>query len=150
MAEDRLSQKRRFTKGSMLYLEDAANHRYLPLEVASARLHKNVYLVKFKQYDHIQDVERFKGSLLKIKADQLIDLEEHEYYYHDIIGCEVLSESGEYLGEIKEILHPGANDVWVCKRPKGKDLLIPYIEDVVLQVDVQARTIRIRLLEGML
>lgn len=140
----------RFAPGSKLYLEDKITEAMLPLEVAAARAHKNVYLIKFKQFNHINEVERLKGSLLKIADDQFMELEEHEFYYHDIIGCDVVDENGEYLGRIKEILHPGANDVWVCQRPKGKDLLIPYIEDVVLEVNVQAKKITIQLLEGML
>lgn len=140
----------RFAQGSLLYLEDIPDKQYLPLEVVNGRKHKNVYIIKFKQFNHISEVEPLKGKKLKIKQDQLLVLEENEYYYHEIIGCEVYEESGEKLGVIHEILHPGANDVWVCKRPNGKEILIPYIEDVVLDVDVESKKIRIHLMEGML
>jgi len=68
----------------------------------------------------------------------------------DIVGCSVVNEDGEALGTIADILKPGANDVWVVKRPKGKEWLLPVIDDVVLAVDVAARTVKVRLMEGLL
>lgn len=58
--------------------------------------------------------------------------------------------NGSYLGSIKEILSPGANDVWVVEREKGKDVLIPYIEEVVKEVDVSAEKVVIEPMEGLL
>ncbi len=78
------------------------------------------------------------------------ELAEGEYYYHEVIGCKVVTENGEELGTITEILSPGANDVWVIKRPKGQDLLIPYIDDIVLQVNVEQKQVTIHVMEGLL
>ncbi|GAA3323527.1 hypothetical protein GCM10020331_047760 [Ectobacillus funiculus] len=60
-----------------------------------------------------------------MSEDQLGKLAENEYYYHEIIDCKVVSEDGEELGVVTEILSPGANDVWVVKRPNGKRSLYP-------------------------
>ena len=68
--------------------------------------------------------------------DQLQELEEGEYYLHEIVGCKVVTTAGEELGTVKEILSPGANDVWVVKGERGKEHLIPYIEDIVKKVDI--------------
>ncbi len=78
------------------------------------------------------------------------ELPDGEFYYHEIVGCTVVTEEGETLGEITEILSPGANDVWVVKRPKGKPLLLPYIDDVILDVDVEGKKVTARLMEGLL
>lgn len=139
----------RFTEGETLYAVKE-NEQPLPLTIDGHRIHKNYDLLHFKGYDNINDVEHFKWAYLKITEEQLTDLAEEEYYYYEIIGCAVYTSAGEHLGVIKEILSPGANDVWVVKQEKGKDILIPYIKDVVIQVDVPARKVVIEPMEGLL
>ena len=118
----------------------------------SARRHKNFILLTFEGYNNINLVESFKEGMLKVTKDQLIDdeLEENEYYYFEIIGCKVYSEEGEHLGEITDILETGANDVWELKDLKGKKYYIPYIEDVVKEIDVDEKKITIHVMEGLL
>ncbi|MCR8845422.1 ribosome maturation factor RimM [Paenibacillus sp. SC116] len=140
----------RFAKNSQLFIVNEAKQLHLPVTVEKAREHKKSYIVKMKEYDNINDVEKYKGCLLKVSEDQQVKLEKNEFYYRDIIGCRVVSDEGEELGVIKEILSPGANDVWVVKRPKGSDLLLPYIEDVVLDINVQDKLVKVHLMEGLL
>ncbi|MFC5448314.1 ribosome maturation factor RimM [Paenibacillus aestuarii] len=139
----------RFAKGSELIIVDAHN-KQTPVTVGTSRLHKNMYIVQFTQHSNINDVEKFKGSLLKVEGKFQQPLEEGEYYYHEIIGCKVITEEGEELGLIKEVLTPGANDVWVVALPKGKELLLPVIDDVILDVNVADKTIRVHVMEGLL
>ncbi|MFC4557093.1 ribosome maturation factor RimM [Virgibacillus kekensis] len=139
----------RFKPGNILYLTQG-NKQIVELEVASHRQHKGFDLLQFKGYENINDVEHFKGDLLNIKEEQLTDLDEDEFYYHEIIGCEVYLDNGEKLGTIKEILSPGANDVWVVKQQKGKDILVPYIEDVVKEVEPEDGKVIIKPMEGLL
>jgi 16S rRNA processing protein RimM len=77
-------------------------------------------------------------------------LPEGEYYFRDIVGCSVVSDESQLLGTVKDILSTGANDIWVVKMPNGKELLIPVIDDVVLNVDIAERKITVHLLEGLL
>ncbi|MFD1850404.1 ribosome maturation factor RimM [Oceanobacillus bengalensis] len=139
----------RFQVGETVYLEKE-NGENIELVIDGHRIHKGFDLIHFKGYDNINDVEKHKGTYLKITEEQLTELEEDAYYYHEIIGCNVVTTSGEVLGIIKEILSPGANDVWVIKRPKSKDLLIPYIEDVVKNIDISEKKIVIEPMEGLL
>lgn len=139
----------RFEVGGTLFLV-RENEASVELEIDSHRVHKGFDLLQFKGIDNISDVEHYKGAFLRITEDQLTDLEEDEYYYHEIIGCDVYLNSGEKLGVIREILSPGANDVWVMKQEKGKDVLIPYIEEVVKQIDVAANKVIIEPMEGLL
>ncbi|SFB20242.1 16S rRNA processing protein RimM [Lentibacillus halodurans] len=139
----------RFEKGNRLILQKE-NGQELELEIDGHRIHKGFDLVHFKDYDNINDVEHFKGRYLTISKHQLTELDENEFYYHEIIGSHVYLTNGEYIGAIKEILAPGANDVWVVQREKGKDVLVPYIEDVVKQVDVSAEKVVIEPMEGLL
>ncbi|AXI09061.1 ribosome maturation factor RimM [Oceanobacillus sp. 143] len=139
----------RFAVGEKVYIAKE-NGTLLELTIDGHRMHKGFDLIHFEGYNNINDVEHFKGSKLQIAEEQQKELDEHEFYYHEIIGCEVLTISGDKLGVIKEILSPGANDVWVVKQEKGKDLLIPYIEEVVKEIDVETKKIVIEPMEGLL
>ncbi len=140
----------RFRKGSRLVLFQPEGAARMSVEIEAARQHKNVYIVKLKGLDSIDDVEKYKGWMLKVTEDQLVDLPDDQYYYHEIIGCHVVTDQGEELGTITDILTTGANDVWVVERPKRKPVLIPVIDDVLLGVDVPNKQVRIHLMEGML
>lgn len=141
----------RFGIGSRLVLTDAQNGTSeLRVQVESARLHKNVYIVKFKGYDNINDILPYKGWMIKVSDEERKPLDEGEYYYHQIVGCRVITDEGEELGTIGEILAPGANHVWVVERPKGKPVLLPVIDDVILNVDVEARQVRVHIMEGLI
>lgn len=126
------------------------NHAPLTLTIKTHRKHKNFDLLIFEGFPNINDVEPFRNGILKITEDQLTDLEEDEFYYHEIIGLTVLDETGQELGKIKEILSPGANDVWVVQRVKQKDALLPYIESVVKKVDITNGVVHVELPEGLL
>jgi 16S rRNA processing protein RimM len=140
----------RFQKGSKLLLVDAALKKELSVVVESGRPQRNVYIVKFSGLNDINEAETLKGWLIKVNAEDLLELEEDEYYYHEILGCRVLTEEGQELGLITEILTPGANDVWVVTPPQGKGILIPVIDDVLLHVDVAEKVVTIRLMEGLI
>ena len=87
---------------------------------------------------------------MKVDSENISELEENEFYFHEIIGCRVFDENNTLLGEVVEILTPGANDVWVIKGENGKEILIPYIADVVKNVDVQNKKIDIEIMEGLI
>jgi 16S rRNA processing protein RimM len=140
----------RFQKGSKLILVDAEQKMKITVEVESGRLQRNVYIVKFVGFNDINQVEKYKGWMIKVSAADLLELEEDQYYYHEIIGCSVETEEGDTLGTITDILTPGANDVWVVTRPAGKPVLLPVIDDVVLQVDVAAKVVRVHIMEGLI
>lgn len=141
-------KEERFKKGSQLYID--FNGEYIEVVVATHREHKGADLLKFKHLNSINDVEKYKGCALLVSGEDLEELEENEFYYFEIIGCTVKSTEGEEIGKITEILETGANDVWVVKRPNQKDALIPYIEDVVKFVDIDAKEVIIEVLEGLL
>lgn len=138
----------RFKKGSQLVIDFNGDH--IEVTVATHRVHKGADLLKFKHLNSINDVEKFKGCTLLVSADELDELDENEFYYFEIIGCQVVTTDDEVIGEISEILETGANDVWVVKRPGQKDALIPYIEDVVKSVDIESKKVTINVLEGLL
>ncbi|WP_309121310.1 ribosome maturation factor RimM [Paenibacillus sp.] len=142
--------EQRFKSGAGLLLVSPDEAKTMPLTVVTARPQKTVYIVKFKEFDNINQAEPYKGWSLKVSAEERAKLDRDEFYFHDIIGCDVRTEEGEAVGVVTDILRPGANDVWVVKRTNGKTAYIPYIADVVLDVDVAGKVVTIRLMEGLL
>lgn len=139
----------RFASGSELYLTSASGNMRTPVEVTNARRHKNMYIVRFAQFTDINEVEQYKGGSVLIAGENREPLPEGEYYYNEIIGCQVITDEDEQLGEITDIITTGANDVWVVTPDKGKDILLPVIDDVILAVDVQAKRVKVHLMEGL-
>jgi len=137
----------RFAKGAQLFI--AFNGEHVEVEIENHRMNKNLDLLKFKGIDSINDVEKYKGCELLVDGSELGELDENEFYYHEIIGCTVSTVEDEVLGMIADVIQTGANDVWIVKQQGVKDLLIPYIDDVVKEVDIQAKTVKVELLEGM-
>ncbi|GAA0353461.1 ribosome maturation factor RimM [Alkalibacterium iburiense] len=119
------------------------------LTVRSHRVHKNFDLLTFENYYNINQVEKFVGGMLRISEDYLLELPDNTFYIHEVIGSRVIDDTGEEVGKVKEILSPGANDVWVIQRQNKKDLLIPYIESVVLDVDLENKVVTIHIMEGL-
>ena len=138
----------RFDKGNIVFIQKDGTD-WKPLTIRSSRTHKNNILLQFESYETLHDVEPLKNELLYIKEEQLTPLEEDEFYYFEIIGLEVETTDGEYIGRIDHILSPGANDGWVVKTKNNKEILIPYIEPVVKEVHIEEKKVIIEPMEGL-
>lgn len=141
----------RFGVGQKIVIMDG-NRVVANSSIIASRPHKGSYLIHLSGYDSINQVEPFKNMHLAIHESQQAPLEEGEYYYHQIIGSKVYTETGALLGSVKEILELGSNDVWVVQssRPGIKDALIPFIKDIVKEVDVVNKRIEIELMDGLI
>ncbi|WP_059104641.1 ribosome maturation factor RimM [Shouchella shacheensis] len=139
----------RYAAGSTLKIAPDARSDGVQVVVRSHRIHKNFDLLTFEGMNNINDVEGYKGQFLFVSKKDLSELEEHEFYHHEIVGCTVVSDEGEELGKVKEIFETGANDVWVVQRKGKKDLLLPYIEEAIKEVDVEERVIQVHVMEGL-
>jgi len=114
------------------------------------RLYKKKNIVmKFKYYDNADNVLKFKGRYIEVDTENIVKLEKGHYFIFQIIDCQVYSTEGEELGKVVEVLQPGGNDVYVVKGPGG-DILIPAIKDIVKNVDVENKIIRVDLPEGLI
>lgn len=140
----------RYKKGSVLYIFKQGQSEPLKVTVASHRQHKQFDLLTFEEINSLNEAEHLKESILKVEKENLGSLDEGEFYFHQIIGCEVYDEEDKLIGQIKEILTPGANDVWVIGRKGKKDALIPYIPSVVKNIDISSKTVHIEVLEGLI
>jgi len=138
---------KRFQKLKEIYIERTDMQLY---KVESVRYHKNFVLIKFEGVDSINDAELFKNATLKIDKKDGLPLAKDEYYIGDLFNLEVVTEEGRMLGEIVDIIYTGSNDVYVIKNKETqKELLIPAIKQVIKKVDLQQKTMIVRLLEGL-
>jgi 16S rRNA processing protein RimM len=119
------------------------------LEVENVRFSKNLALVKFKEYDSIDDVMAIRKGELYVDRADAIPLAEGEYFVGDIIGCKVLDENDTELGTVKEFIETGAHDVMLVKT-EGKDLMIPYCDPFILEKAPEEGYIRVHLIPGLL
>ena len=118
-------------------------------EVLSVRNAGGAIYLHFAGYDTPEKARILNGWLLKIPEAETVPLPDGSYYWFELIGMEVVSESGEKLGVIVDIFQTGSNDVYVLKKG-GKEFYIPATKEVIRQVDKKARRMTIRVLEGLL
>ena len=120
----------------------------LVCEVKSVRYAGGSPYLLFGGYDSPEKAKALNGWFLKVPREEAVPLPEGAYYWFELIGMEVVSESGEALGVIVDIFETGSNDVYIVKRD-GKEIYIPATKEVIRQVDKEAKRMTIRLLEGL-
>ena len=121
-----------------------------PLKIQTVRFFKNMVILKFEGYDDINAIERYKGMDLLIRRDQAVELGEGEHFIADLIGLMVITDEGQTLGRLKDVLQTGANDVYVISLEDGRELLLPAIKECVLDISFEKNVIKIHILEGLL
>ncbi len=137
----------RFKKIKQVILDTGKEQ--IELEVAGARFFKNLVILKFKGIDNINDVEQYRQKSLYVTRENAVPLGENEYFIADLIGLKVVSDEGEELGTLSDVLQTGANDVYVVSKENTPDLLIPAIRDCIRQVDIESGTMQVHLLAGL-
>lgn len=120
----------------------------IPLEVQGIKPAKKFVIVKFKGIDDINDIEKYKGAQLLVRREDAVELKDDEYYIADLLGMEVLTDGGE-RGTLKNVIETGANEVYVVEFETLGEVLIPAIHDCILDVDVEAGSMKVHLLEGL-
>lgn len=143
--------KQRFKVGSKLYLRKEGEAPTRQLTVSTARPHQQFWLVAFEDLTDINAVESFKGLQLCVPEDDLMRLPKGSYYIHHLIGLKVISDDGRQVGELVDVLTPGANDVYVIRGLlQPRDVLLPAIKECILDVDLEKREMKVHLMPGLL
>ncbi|AWX13613.1 ribosome maturation factor RimM [Mergibacter septicus] len=117
-------------------------------ELESWKHHNNDLIIKLKGVDDRETAQTLANIEIGVDLNQLPKLDEGEYYWHDLIDCQVINTTGYQMGTITEIMETGSNDVLVVraqiKDAFGKqERLIPYIDTVVKRVDLTTKTIEV-------
>jgi len=133
----------RFSAGGILFLKGQQYNIERCFKLSKGRLG-----LKLTDIDHRTSAESFRGAALTIKETMVLPLPEGQYYHFQILDMQVRTVGDEHLGQIKEILSPGNNDVYVVSNGEN-EILIPAIDGVILEVDVDNNTMTVDLPEGL-
>ncbi len=139
---------RRFDKLKTVYVEKNGNQT--EYEIEEVKYHKDMVLIKFKSIDKIEQAEQLRNAYLTISRDSVEELEEGRYYIVDLLGLEVYTDEQVLLGILDDIFNTGSNDIYVVKDKQGKQILLPAIQNVIKQIDIENKKIIVHLLPGLL
>lgn len=136
------------------YLKDVildTGKEKIDLKVSGVKYFKQYVIVKFKGINDINNIEKYKGSTLWVTRENAVPLEENEYFIADLIGLKVITDEGEEFGELTDVMQTGANDVYVVETYKDKqEVLLPVIDECVLDVNLEEGTVTVHIMEGLL
>ena len=118
-------------------------------EIESVGYNKIQVILKLKGIDTVEEAEKLRNSFILIDRDILGELPEGKYYIADLIGLEVYTEQGEYLGKVDDIYNTGANDIYVVKNDLGMQKLLPGIKEVIKEINLDQGKIIVNLIEGL-
>jgi 16S rRNA processing protein RimM len=135
----------RMKSGRKLFVGDERQ----PMTLTNVRPHQAGLLVKFKGVETSEEAGKYRNQWVFVKKVDVPPLPEGKIYKHELVGFGVVDENDKPLGELVEILETGANDVYIVRDDSGKELLLPNIPSVILDLDTGARTMRVHLLEGL-
>ena len=120
------------------------------LDIKNVRFFKNLVILKFDGIDNINDIEKYKGRDLLIPREEAQELDEDEYYIADLLGMKVLLEDGSEFGTLKNVMETGANDVYIVDSVEHGEVLLPAINECILDVDIETNTMTVHLMKGLL
>lgn len=135
----------RIKKGRKVYVGE--KHETETIE--SVRPHGQGLLVRLRGHDTPETAGRFRNQWMYVKASEVPPLPEGQYYKYELVGLQVVEDNGSTLGELTEVLETGANDVYIVRREDGKEILLPAIPPVVLNVDMTSRVMTVHLIDGL-
>lgn len=139
-------EEERFAVGKRVNIQFGKD--LIPMEVASFRRHKGCLLVAFKDLLNINFVEKYKGCVISVDSEGLQELDEDEVYFYQLVDCKVIDEEHNELGSVVEIIETSAHDILRIRNDEGKEVLIPYVDAFIVDVDVDEKMITVHLIEG--
>ena len=119
-------------------------------KIEQVRYVKNMVMLKLAGIDTVEEAEKYRNLYIKILRDQEEELEEGSYYVVDILGCKVNTDANQELGKIVDVFQTGSNDVYVVKTKDGKEVLLPSIEECILDRDIENKIVKVHIMKGLL
>ena len=122
----------------------------LMLEIESVKFFKQFVILKFKGFDNINDIEKYKTKSLYVTRANAVRLRKDEYFIADLQGLTVIDEAEQVIGTLRDVMETGANDVYIVDMTDGREVLIPAIKDCILNVDIEGGKIQVHIMDGLL
>ena len=138
----------RFKKLKTVILD--TGREQMTLSIENVKFFKNMVILKFKEFNNINEIEKYKGKDLLIRRDQAVKLAPNENFITDLIGLKVVTDEGKEFGTLTDVLQTGANDVYVIESLEGKEYLFPAILQCILDVNLESQMVTVHILDGLL
>lgn len=122
----------------------------IDLEVEGVKFFKQFAILKFKEINSINDIEKYKGKSLLVPREDAVKLDKDEYFIADLINITVIDEEENMIGTLTDVLETGANDVYVIENQDKKEILLPAIKDCIIDIDIEKMKMKVHIMEGLL
>lgn len=139
---------KRFLELKQVFLDTGKEEILLTVE--EVKFFKKMVILKFVEFNNPEEIVRYRGKDLLICREQSVKLGPDENFIADLIGLKVVTEDQAEFGTLTDVIKTGANDVYVVRRLSGKEVLLPAIKQCVLNVDLDAETVTVRIMDGLL
>lgn len=138
----------RFDELKKVYIENKNSKK--EYEIEEVKYHKNMVLIKFKGIETVEEANLLRESYILVDRENEKPLEEGTYYIVDMIGLDVYTDENEFLGKLEDIFNTGSNDIYVVKNEQGKQILLPAIDDVLKEIDMDNKKVIVHLIPGLI
>lgn len=139
---------KRFSKLEFVFFK--SNEEYKKKMIQNVKYQNNFVIIKLEGVESMDDALRLKNEYIYVDREHAVKLPKDSYFISDLIDMEVTTVNGDYLGRIISVFPTGSNDVYEIKSDDGKPVLIPAIKDVIIEVDVDNKKMKVKLLEGLI
>ena len=137
----------RFNNLEKIYIKNKSGQT--EYKIQEVKYHKNMVLIKFEGIENPEQADLLRNSYLIVDRETEEPLEAGRYYIVDMIGLDVFTDDNEYLGKLEDIYNTGSNDIYVVKNELGKQVLLPAIEDVIKNIDMDNKKVIVHLIPGL-
>ena len=137
----------RFNNLEKIYIKNKSGQT--EYKIQEIKYHKNMVLIKFEGIENPEQADLLRNSYLIVDRETEEPLEAGRYYIVDMIGLDVFTDDNEYLGKLEDIYNTGSNDIYVVKNELGKQVLLPAIEDVIKNIDMDNKKVIVHLIPGL-
>ncbi len=138
----------RFDELEKVYIENKKGKK--EYEIEEVKYHKNMVLIKFKGIENPEEANLLRESYVLVDRANEKPLEEGTYYIVDMIGLDVYTDENELLGKLEDIFNTGSNDIYVVKNELGKQILLPAIDEVLKEIDMDNKKVIVHLIPGLI
>ena len=137
----------RFSNLEKIYIKNKSGQT--EYKIQEVKYHKNMVLIKFEGIENPEQADLLRNSYLIVDREAEEPLEPGRYYIVDMIGLDVFTDDNECLGKLQDIYNTGSNDIYVVKNELGKQVLLPAIEDVIKNIDMDNKKVIVHLIPGL-
>ena len=120
------------------------------MRIKNIKYFQDKVILKFDEVDSIEKAEKLKEHYMVIERKDAISLPEDSFFICDLIGCSVYDEQNNFLGDLKEVIQTGSNDVYVIKNDHQNEILLPALKSVIKSIELSQRKVIVEIPKGLL